>query len=223
MVNVCICKICKEEKDESSFYIRKDSGKPRSECKVCWCNKTSKWQDDNRDKVRGYVRKSCKKAYDSNPEKHREKSRVQRKNDPDAHKIRVKKSYIKMQNNISEHEKERRRRNSLNWAQNNRGKAREFSKKHRSIYPERHAARQSKRRAAKINATPSWLTNIHLMQIQWYYTTAKMMTKTTGIPHDVDHIHPLQGDGFNGLHVPWNLQVLKASDNRKKRNSFKEF
>lgn len=218
-----VCRICKEEKDESSFYIRKESGKPRSECKICWCNKTSNWQDGNRDKVKGYVRKSCKKSYAADPEKYREKSRVRRQNDPETHAIRVKKSYIKMQSNITAHEKERRKKNYLNWSQQNRDKIHESQRKHRNLYPERHAARQSKRRAAKINATPLWLTDIHLMQIHWYYAAAKMMTGTTGIPHEVDHIHPLSGKDFNGLHVPWNLQVLKASENRKKHNNFEEF
>lgn len=218
-----VCRTCKEEKDESSFYIRKESGKPRSECKVCWCNKTSKWQNTNKDKVKEYVRKYCKKAYAANPEKYREKSRVSRENNPEMHKIRVMNSYLKMQSNITEHEKERRRRNSLNWAQNNRDKTQKAQNKHRKLYPERHAARQNKRRAAKINATPLWLTDIHLMQINWYYAAAKMMTGTTGIPHEVDHIHPLNGKDFNGLHVPWNLQVLKASENRKKHNNFEEF
>jgi ribosomal protein L3 len=223
MANVYICKICKEEKDESSFYIRKESGKPRSECKVCWCNKTSKWQDDNKDKVKGYVRKSCKKAYDANPEKYREKTKIARQNNQELYKIRAKNYYVKKQSNITDDEREKRRLNSLNWAQKNRDKAQESQRKHRNLYPERHAARQNKRRAIKVNATPLWLTDIHLMQIQWYYAAAKMMTKTTKIPHEVDHIHPLKGKGFNGLHVPWNLQILKASDNRKKSNNFKEF
>lgn len=36
--------------------------------------------------------------------------------------------------------------------------------------------------------------------------------------YEVDHMHPLCGPNFCGLHVPWNLQYLPGLDNRKKGN-----
>jgi hypothetical protein len=35
----------------------------------------------------------------------------------------------------------------------------------------------------------------------------------------VDHIHPLNGGNYSGLHVPWNLQYLTDSANASKRHS----
>lgn len=89
-----------------------------------------------------------------------------------------------------------------------------YQKKNPQIY----AANAAKRRAMKKNATPAWLTAIHLAQIQEFYDIALALTVQTGIEHHVDHIHPLSGDGFTGLHVPWNLQVLTMSENIAKSN-----
>jgi hypothetical protein len=80
------------------------------------------------------------------------------------------------------------------------------------------AAKQRRREAKKLNAEPSWLTSIHHAQIQEMYDIADARTTQTGIKHHVDHVHPLQGRNFSGLHVPWNLQVLTSFENLSKKN-----
>lgn len=87
-------------------------------------------------------------------------------------------------------------------------------------YPEKLSAKASKRHAAKLKRTLKSLTEEHREQIQWFYSEAARLTRETGIPHEVDHILPLQGKTISGLHVPWNLQILTEKENNNKRNKF---
>ena len=75
--------------------------------------------------------------------------------------------------------------------------------------------RASDRRCLELMATPRWVNRLDLFKI---YQECGRMTLITGIPHHVDHVWPLRGKGFNGLHVPWNLQILTAKANRSKQN-----
>lgn len=76
---------------------------------------------------------------------------------------------------------------------------------------------RSRRASIHRLATPRWVNKRELKAV--YRLAAETVLKT-GIPHDVDHIHPLQGVLCCGLNVPWNLRVIPASENRRKSNSF---
>lgn len=82
------------------------------------------------------------------------------------------------------------------------------------------AAKSMRRIAAKLKATPAWLTAEHLLQIRSIYESAAISTRTSGVPHDVDHFIPLQSKTVCGLHVPWNLRLLPKLMNIKKSNKY---
>lgn len=78
---------------------------------------------------------------------------------------------------------------------------------------------QAAREAAKLSATPSWLTSGDRSEISRIYAESSSKSKETGIPHEVDHMIPLRGKTVCGLHVPWNLRVIPAHENRRKGNA----
>ena len=86
--------------------------------------------------------------------------------------------------------------------------------------PAKMAAKVARRKLAKMKRTPPWLTKEHFDQIQIFYDSAARLTKEFGVKMNVDHIVPLQGENISGLHVPWNLQVISASENSSKSNKF---
>jgi hypothetical protein len=88
-----------------------------------------------------------------------------------------------------------------------------------SEHPEKKNADTAKRRAAKLQRTPLWLTLTHHKQIDRFYWEAAEVSKIVGEFYHVDHIVPLQGKTVSGLHVPWNLQILPAKENLSKGNN----
>jgi hypothetical protein len=73
-------------------------------------------------------------------------------------------------------------------------------------------------RANKFRAMPPWLTAEDHEMVACLYDNAVTLSEAAGMKFDVDHIVPLNGETVCGLHVPWNLRVIAASENRSKRN-----
>ena len=84
------------------------------------------------------------------------------------------------------------------------------------------AAAEMARQAAKLNATPSWLTKDDWGKIEAVYIAARQTSLLAGFNCHVDHIVPLRGKDVCGLHVPWNLRVVSQSYNSKKQNNLDE-
>lgn len=71
-------------------------------------------------------------------------------------------------------------------------------------------------------ATPKWLNEEQKKNIVDTYEDMRRYRDTTGEEYHVDHIIPIRGKNVCGLHVPWNLRVIKASDNIAKSNNITE-
>lgn len=99
-------------------------------------------------------------------------------------------------------QREKSRIRATEWQKNNRGKTR---------------ARNALRKRRLRNAMPKWVNRSEIAQI---YEKACHMETLDGKKYHVDHIIPIVNDKVCGLHVPWNLQIILASDNLKKGNQF---
>ena len=86
--------------------------------------------------------------------------------------------------------------------------------------PAKKNALVAKRKAAKLQRIPKWLTILDKEKIQEYYDYAHLISETLNVKHDVDHIIPLQGDNISGLHCPENLQILTSQENNSKGNKW---
>ena len=123
---------------------------------------------------------------ENNPEKRKKHNKKWRENNPEYSKKSSKKW---RKNNL-----ENSRKYSKEWSKNNRGK---------------RNAIESKRRAAKLQAAPSWANKKTIAMI---YIIADICNKT------VDHIVPLQSSVVCGLHWEANLQLLTKQENSSKSN-----
>ncbi len=97
-------------------------------------------------------------------------------------------------------------------------KIKEYQKDYFNKNKHRSAERTAKRKSAKLNATPPWLTKDQLDEIEYIYFLRQDVNLLSDYEYHVDHIVPLQGKEVCGLHVPWNLQLLTKEENHAKNN-----
>ena len=220
------CKACTKQKSADRYLKNRESILARNKA----------WDLANPDKRRAISRRSEAK----NPEKRRQQARELRQKDPEKQRQYSRKHYAKnpeariassrkwrLRNkaNVAAADKARREANIERYIERERAydqanrEARKLkNKRWQQANPHKVAAHAAKRRAVISERTPKWLTEQDFDVIDWYYASAKMAEVATGIPHQVDHVIPLQGKRVSGLHVPNNLQVIPASENLKKSN-----
>lgn len=145
-----------------------------------------------------------------NPERHAQNTRAYRHQNADRvqaysdryraqnrDKIQARKEAYRVEN------RDRIRQQNKEWRQNNRAK----------VLADRTLRKMRKRRA-----TPPWLTKAQRLEMRRAYETAQVFTDAMGEPYHVDHIVPINSSVVCGLHVPWNLQVLRGVENIEKSN-----
>lgn len=187
--------------------------------KICNCCKLSldplqfHKNPSNRDGL-NTICKSCKKEH----QRARRQKALQDPQKAEKLQARVKASRNKGKERATQRNREYRKENADKRREYNRT----FVETNREWYLayKRDWARKNKkgalysarRRTAKLKATPPWVDRKAIDQIYEQCPPG----------YEVDHIHPLQGINFCGLHVPWNLQYLTIAENRRKKNRLPE-
>jgi hypothetical protein len=115
-----------------------------------------------------------------------------------------------------ENNKEKCAKAASKWREKS-GMSYEYTKRTRAKNPGLMHFANAKRHAAKMRRTPAWLNAGHWLEIESVYKYCSVL-RNIGLDYQVDHIVPLQGKSVSGLHAPWNLQVLTASENASKGN-----
>ena len=194
------CSKCRESKDESHFakHSKRKDGL-HNECKSCVAI---------RDKIRRQIHKEelCLKAkeyYTKNKEITLIKKKKYREDNIEKISSYLKEYAVKHKEKLTKY-------------------IGDYIKLHRQNNKHLYAAKDARRRAAKLQALPKWLTKTEHEQIKELYEVARMFKLYTGQEYHVDHIIPLQGENVCGLHVPWNLQVIPAKENLSKSNKLQE-
>lgn len=192
------CNKCGNNLPLSAFRLTKDRKGEyvyRNQCRGCERTSSLEYEAANREKRR----KEKREFYAENTEKIKQQKRAFYQNNTEKEKSR-----------------------SARWREENREYLRQKDRLDAKQRPAYFCYKTQKRHAAKLQRTPQWLTEEHLKDIQTEYELSAWCSEVMGVKYNVDHIVPLQGKTVCGLHVPWNLRVIPASDNFKKSNKFDE-
>jgi hypothetical protein len=138
-----------------------------------------------------------------------------RKRSPDGREAWCKSCRLKHNRKWIGANKDRHRELTQRWYDENKEHHLQNNKAWYQANKHRKLATNNARDQRCKDATPEWAS---MLEIQAVYQKAKAASEATGIPHEVDHIVPITHEAVCGLNIPNNLQVIPASENRRKAN-----
>lgn len=172
---------------------------------------------------------------------HRDKQRARRLNEPERVKFlkqldtlkhyakrveakrakyqRNKDAILAAQRDYAQRNKEKVAESKRRYYANNRDAVLAYHKRYYRQNPEKVMAWNTKRMEAIVRATPEWAD---LALVKRIYLLRDQYAEWFGGEWHVDHIVPLRGKTVCGLHVAWNLNVIRAEDNFAKQAKFNE-
>lgn len=185
-----ICRVCKKEKAVELFS-------------------NSKWEKDGK-------KRSCK-ACDKiiRDSKRGEINRQKREH--------YRKNRERLLSNVKEYYKNNKEKvlsYQENYYRENSDKVKQRTKKYKKKNKDSYYAREAKRRAMKVKATPKWFDELDDLLVKEAFSLARQRVKETGIDWHVDHLVPLKSKKVCGLHCADNIQVIPALFNLKKNNKW---
>lgn len=203
------CTKCNQVKD-FSFFSKKSSTKDgyQYNCKECSAKYLKKYQEVNHD----VLKEKKSEYYKENQEYFAKKKAVYYASNKEKIYAYGKEYYAKKKDTMLEKNAQYRNKNKELLSLKDAEAYRREEGKYR--------AQTMNRYASKINRKPAWLTEFDHTYIQCLHQLAAMRSRETGEAWEVDHIIPLHGKLVSGLHVPSNLRVITAKENRQKRNLF---
>lgn len=215
------CAKCALVKPESEFHRRKN--KRHSYCRVCIGAYKRSHYLRNRERVLA-VNKTWAER---NPENIKRRSAAWYAENTARHKALTSARHARHREEINAahrdwyaQNKEARALSVKAWRQEHPEIVKSIRKRYVENNPDKILARGVLAQAYRGRAAPKWLTAEHKAQIRKFYAIARWAMEETGEAYHVDHIVPIRGKHVCGLHVPWNLQVLSASENQRKSNLF---
>jgi hypothetical protein len=202
--------LTKEEKKDrrrlQQIERRKNNPAKEAEYNAKAAERKKRWAKDNEKKIK----QGNAKLYQENRECRLEYAKSYREDNPEKIKESRKARYESNKEAINAKNKEwrdskpREYHNEYlrKWKSENRGKV----------------VQSGKKRSIPMSKCLKLLGEQQIGTLNQFYNYASRISECIGIKHHVDHVLPLVGDGFTGLHVPWNLQVIPATINLRKGN-----